>query len=208
MKHFAQGRNANVPYRYPYPLEREPMTKIAIIGTAGRDKTKPMNIHLWHWMTTHAWHSIPAGSHVVSGGAAWADHLAVYLFLYGHAREITLHLPAPFRNHCFRGPSKSSSSAANWYHDKFSEAVGIDSLAEIQQVLARKSGVTVTMENTHNGFTGMFARNVKVATADEMIAYTFGQGDAPEDGGTKHTWDLCTGKRVHIALPLQLGDML
>lgn len=183
------------------------MTKIAIIGTAGRDKTKPMNIHLWNWMRRHAKTHVPKGAHLVSGGAAWADHLAVELFITGHAAELTLHLPAPFRRGWFRGPSKSSSSAANYYHALFSEAAGVGSLDDIA-VAMTLPGCHVTMEDTHNGFSGMFARNAKVAQADEMFAYTFGQGDMPEDGGTRHTWDLCTGKRVHIALPLQLGDML
>lgn len=178
------------------------MTKIAIIGTAGRDKTKPMNIHLWQWMLRHAIDNVPRGAHLVSGGAAWADHLAVWLFLNGYARELTLHLPAPFRNSLFRGPSKSSSSAANWYHEKFSEATGLHSLMDITMAIGDED-CSVTMEDTHNGFSGMFARNAKVAQADEMFAYTFGQGDAPEDGGTRHTWDLCAGKRVHIALPLK-----
>lgn len=180
------------------------MNNIAIIGTAGRDKTKRMDLVLWQRMLNHALINIPRGSHVVSGGAAWADHLAVVLFMRGHAKGLTLHLPAPFRGGCFKGPSKSSASAANWYHQKFSEAVGIDSLADIDMAL-RVLRCEHTCEPSQIGFGGMFARNAKVAAdADIVYAYTFGEGDEPADGGTKHTWDLCKGKRTHVSLPLSL----
>jgi len=50
--------------------------KIAIIGTAGRDKTIPMTRALWDWMLDDAKNRLKFKHHLVSGGAAWADHLA------------------------------------------------------------------------------------------------------------------------------------
>lgn len=177
------------------------MNRIVIIGTAGRDKTKRMDLVLWQWMLQHALTTIPKGSHLVSGGAAWADHLAVVLFIRGYATGLTLHLPAPFRGGCFKGPSKSSASAANWYHQKFSEAVGVDSLADIDMAL-RVLQCEHTCEPSQVGFGGMFARNAKVAAdADILYAYTFGEGDVPAPGGTRDTWDQCKGERIHVPLP-------
>lgn len=176
--------------------------KIAIIGTAGRDKTKPMTLALWQWMVDHAMKHIPEGAHLVSGGAAWADHIAVELFLRGHAYELTLHLPAPYWSGRFHGPMRSSASAANYYHQRFSQVVGYDTLAEIGKVEGTDN-CDATFQPTQDGYAGMFSRNRLVAReADRMFAYTFGTGDEPADGGTKNTWDQCKGERIHVPLPI------
>lgn len=182
------------------------MTTIAIIGTAGRDKTKPMTLALWHWMLEEARTHMPVHAHVVSGGAAWADHLAVALFLEGSAHELTLHLPAPFdvSSNCFLGPFNSSGSTANYYHERFSRVIHHNdpwfSRQQITQV-ASMNNVNGSFEPMAAGYGGMFARNIKVAKADHMLAFTFGHGDIPADGGTKDTWDKCRGQRIHIPLP-------
>jgi len=173
----------------------------AIIGTAGRDRSKPMPRHLWHWMVVDAITRVPQGAHVVSGGAAWADHLAVMLFLSGNAARLTLHLPALFAGGRFDGPMFSSGSAANHYHRQFSQVVGFDSLHQVATVLAMP-GVDWTFEPTAPGYGAMMARNLKVAQAPNLLAYTFGRGDEPADGGTAHTWRACAGLRVHVPLPI------
>lgn len=179
------------------------MDRIAIIGTAGRDKTKPMTLALWGWMCKDALERIPKGAHLVSGGAAWADHLAVNLFLNGHASALTLHLPAPLDDSaCFVGPHSSAASAANYYHDRFSNVIGLDTRWELLQAtqMAQCHGGE---EPAAPGYGAMFARNRKVAAdATHMLAYTFADGDVPADGGTKHTWDMFTGTKTHISLPI------
>lgn len=184
------------------------MTKIAIIGTAGRDKTKPMTRALWEWMIQHAKEHVPSGAHVVSGGAAWADHLAVELFLRSHANEITLYLPAPFRVGKFAGPYRSAASAANYYHELFSKAAGFDSLADIEcLVQSGSNNVHGGFEPEAEGYGAMFARNLKVArdAEDGVLAYTFGTGNIPADGGTKDTWDKCRcSTKMHVTLPINL----
>lgn len=179
--------------------ERKP--RVAIIGTAGRDKSKHMSIGLWNWMVDNAIARIQQGAHVVSGGAAWADHLAVELFLRGHAGELTLHLPAPITDKgWFEGPYKSAASAANFYHANFSTVIGRHSIGEI--VLAsRKEHCHGTVQPIGAGYGAMFARNALVAECEQMLAYTFGQGDVPTDGGTKDTWDKCKGMKLHVPLP-------
>lgn len=176
------------------------MNRIAIIGTAGRDKSKPMTLALWEWMLADALSRVPSGAHVVSGGAAWADHLAVELFRCGHAGELTLHLPAPFHNQQFIGPRQSAGNAANYYHQLFSKAIGRNTRADIEWA-AEQPMVNGSFEPEAEGYGAMFARNLKVAACEEMLAYTFGTGDRPADGGTAHTWDRCRGQRVHVPLP-------
>ena len=175
--------------------------KIAIIGTAGRDKTKPMTKELWDWMKRDAMGRTSPDDHVVSGGAAWADHLAVWLFLNNHVSELTLHLPAPFSKGRFEGPSRSAGSAANYYHQLFSRVIGEDSLAQIA-ACEFMDNVNSTFEPEAEGYAAMFARNRKVAQAEEMLAYTFGEGVVPADGGTQNTWNQCRGTKTHISLPI------
>lgn len=178
--------------------------KIAIIGTAGRDKTKPMTLRLWLWMVAHAKASIPQDSHLISGGAAWADHLAVQLFLDGHVSHLTLHLPAPMTDK-FHGPYKSAASAANYYHQTFSERIGVDTLAQIVQA-SEMPGCTGSVQPEQAGYGGMFARNAVVAKeAEGILAYTFGGGKEPADGGTLDTWNKCgcdPRHKMHVTLPI------
>lgn len=183
------------------------MTTIAIIGTAGRDKTKPMTLALWKWMLQDAYSRVPKGAYVVSGGAAWADHLAVSMMLFGHAGKITLYLPAPFVNGKFEDSNsmKSAGNAANYYHKLFSETIDRDTLGQIGELLARSvrcdGTVDLQCEPASPGIGGMFARNAKVAKSDQLLAYTFGPGDQPADGGTLDTWNKCQGHKTHIPLP-------
>lgn len=182
------------------------MSRIAIIGTAGRDKTKPMTLQLWKWMLRDAYNRVPKGSHVVSGGAAWADHLAVSLFLFGHAGAITLYLPAPFVNGRFMDNGfKSAGGAANYYHKLFSQVIDRNTLGQIDEVINRawsqnNGTIEISCEPAGPGIGGMFARNSKVAKSEQMIAYTFGEGSQPADGGTLDTWNKCTGIKTHVSL--------
>ena len=160
-----------------------------------------MTAALWQWMVTDAKSRTGPGDHLVSGGAAWADHLAVQLFLEGHVKALTLHLPAPFERAKFIGPWKSAASAANYYHDIFSAEIDNDTLRDIKQA-SEMEHCYGTFEPEASGYGAMFTRNKKVAeSADLMYAYTFGTGDEPADGGTKDTWNQCKGKRIHIPLP-------
>lgn len=182
--------------------------RYAIIGTAGRDKDKPMTAEHYRFMVVDAKRHIPKGAHVVSGGAAWADHIAVTLFLFGWAGAITLHLPAPFDRVVGKfvdSGFKSAGGTANYYHRLFSAAIERDTLHQINCVLAdagTSPNVTVTEELASVGIGGMFARNSKVAQCENMLAYTFGIGNVPADGGTKDTWDKCQGNKTHISLPI------
>lgn len=174
--------------------------KVAIIGTAGRDKTKPMTKSLWLAMVTDLHRRVQPGDHLVSGGAAWADHLAVHAYLEGWCSGLTLYLPAPFQQNTFLGPASSSGSAANWYHLQFTHATGVKGLEQIHEAIMK--GAEVHWEPPSRGYGGMFARNLKVASnSTSLIAYTFGEGAEPADGGTKDTWNKFNGEeRIHVPL--------
>lgn len=172
----------------------------AIIGTAGRDKTKPMTLQLWKWMLRDAYSRIPKGEDLTSGGAAWADHIAVSMMLFGWAGSLTLHLPAPFEEGYFVGPNLGAANAANYYHSLFSQVIDRDTLSQLTQVL-QMPNVHVAYEPVMPGYKGMFARNAKVSKVEKMLAYTFGIGDCPADGGTLDTWNKCQGEKTHVSLP-------
>lgn len=124
---------------------------------------------------------------VVSGGAAWADHLAVGLYNAGLVPNLILFLPCSF----FMGECRfldtgmgnarnNPGFVANYYHRNFSKAVGINSLEEIKNAINKGCAV-----KEGGGFLG---RNKFVAQkADILLAFTFGNGNIVKDGGTAHT---------------------
>ncbi len=120
---------------------------------------------------------------LVSGGAAYADHLAVLAYLDGSVPNLTLHLPAEWPGHGFKetGSRFDTGRTSNWYHSLWSEARGVSSLGEIQ--LAIEKGAEV-----HTGAGGFKERNTDIARqADVMLAFTFGQGAELKPGGTADT---------------------
>jgi DNA helicase II / ATP-dependent DNA helicase PcrA len=183
--------------------------KIAIIGTAGRDKDRPMTAVLWRAMVADARSRVRPTDTVISGGAAWADHLAVRLYLDGAVQHLVLHLPAPFDGKQFVGPArKSAGSAANYYHSLFLTNAGVDGLGDIARAIAK--GATVTQQPPAEGYEAMFARNSLVAgQATSMLAYTFGESSSPADGGTLNTWNGANHmERHHVALGQLLARKL
>lgn len=162
---------------------------LAIIGTAGRgDDAKQLTAAHWRMMTCIA-QSVACTlgvDELVSGGSAWADHLAVSLFLDGHVKRLTLHLPARFVKECPLSPafcpSVSDGRRLNDLHAAFSATAGIDSFAQIQRAIER--GATV-----HVNPGGFKARNSDVAAAaSSLLAFTFSGNALPADGGTADTW--------------------
>ena len=180
--------------------------RVAIVGTAGRgDDTARMSLALHEAMLLDAGERIVRcwgrPVHLISGGAAWADHVAVGLYLYGLASKLTLYLPAPldvqtgrFAEH---GGWPDVGRTANYYHDIFRRMTGIDGRAQIREAQARGAELDT-------GPGGFKARNMKVAHGcTELWAYTWGQGAEPKDGGTAHTWGATARQRkpvLHVSL--------
>lgn len=178
------------------------MRRVAVIGTAGRSSPH-MTRSLWDAMRDDFKLRINPDDVLVSGGAAWADHLAVDAFLRSRCAGLELYLPAPMTAFSlwprFMGPRGSSGAAANFYHKKFSVACGMESLEQIARAAQR--GAVVSFEPVKSGYVGMFQRNTKVAgRCQHCIAYTFGDRDQPDDGGTLDTWKQVSGTREHVDL--------
>lgn len=199
-----------------------PELTIAIIGTAGRKDDGPrLSAELFQKMTADAAARIAtmrqsnpgSDTALISGGAAWADHVAVRLYLDGNAKRLTLFLPAELQHGRFvERPTFDrfdTGRTANYYHRLFKEKTGIDGLKEIEAAIA-KGAVADTSQP------GFKERNTLVARkANHLLAYTFGPGReithpghvyaetaGLRNGGTADTWNKAIQaiSKTHIPL--------
>lgn len=179
------------------------MTTMAIIGTAGRRSDKPlMSRKLWTsmWATARLRVYQWKPTKLVSGGAAWADHLAVQLYIEGVVPELKLYLPADFRDYGFLSTGhRSPGGVSNYYHGLMSKVLGWETLFDIQKAIDQGAEIEI--------IPGFKARNNGVARADYMLAMTFGthsglytpgtpgylssKAGGVKDGGTADTWTKC-----------------
>lgn len=186
--------------------------KIGIIGTAGRKDDGPkLTQEVWRYMCeqTEVLLKQYPDSQLVSGGAAYADHIAVEMFRTGYTSKLQLHLPAPFREGRFLGEYGSDGATANYYHDLMSKRIGIKSLQDIES--AKQHGAEFYF------YSGFKERNLVVGQVDLLCAFTFGthssintQNDpgwkSPsvaglKDGGTAHTREHSTAlTKIHCCL--------
>lgn len=195
---------------------------IAIVGTAGRapDHRRLTGAHWWA-MTADAHARVadllaarglgPAEARLISGGAAWADHLAVRLWRAGAAAALTLHLPAGLAPYSYRRDTAVGRSM-NHFHHRFAARTGVDSLVELAD--AAHQGAHVAIHD------GRAARNAAVAgAADAVLAYTCPGTQvltaAPGtpafadpslagilEPGTADTWWRATGARIKVHVPV------
>lgn len=203
--------------------------KLAIIGTAGRGSEDSILTHEHYTrmlkLATKVLSDIclgdPSKVRIYSGGAAWADHIAVTMtqLCMIPYENLTLFTPVPFEGFEFSGigSSERTSNTMNHYHRKFSHKTGHRSLSEIAHVLERGSHI-------HVGNGNFFERNTKVAqsvgTDGTLLAFTFGSPHSSQlpmtmkeyspytsadvaglkKGGTSDTWDRAVCRKLHARL--------
>lgn len=143
--------------------------KLAIIGTAGRREDRPkLTLHHWKRMCDAAKAVIDVENvtSLVSGGAAWADHVAVEISVE-YRMQGTIWLPA----------DPVDLSITKHHHRNFSRVRGLDTWEEVEN-----SGLDTYRYGSFKH------RNAKVAAeADLFLAMTFGEGPHIKTGGTAHT---------------------
>lgn len=177
--------------------------KVAIIGTAGRreDGTK-LNRHLYQMVLDDVRNRLKLVRepiHLVSGGAAYMDHLAVLAYLrdFPNVESLELFFPCEWEENKFQ--ENKVGGIANWYHGKFSLKMGgkkDSSLVQIQKAITKGA--------TYHAGKGFHQRNIDVGCVDYILAYTFGDSlYEPKDGGTNHTWkNSKAGIKIHIPISL------
>lgn len=186
-------------------------TRVGVIGTAGRGADgSRITLSLYRKMVTFTDEWLAANYPdrlniiLVSGGAAVSDHIAVELFLQGLKNGnpfggLELHLPAVFMNSKFieMGSGRfDAGRVSNHFHRIFSTRLFADGNHTRRQLqLAKDRGAVV---KTYSGFK---VRNLQVGKADALLAFTWGEGGTPADGGTAHTWGHSIAlKKHHVSL--------
>ena len=184
-----------------YTLPETDGRYVGIIGTAGRGEDGARITEAdYKSLVDYLGKAVKANDVLISGGAAWSDHVAVRLFLDGKVGGLVLHLPAKiiagpggkltFEN----GGFNTAGSTANYYHSLFNKALKIESDASLKQIQeAIDRGATVTYGDGTRGNEVMKERNSLVArdARDFLVAMTFDpdtERQMPKDGGTADTW--------------------
>lgn len=184
---------------------------VGIIGSAGRrSDAKKMTKELFYAMMRKTEALITQRlrlslSHVrlVSGGAAWADHIAVMEYLEEKVPELSLHLPTEWsqessspqfldngNSNIYNNPGRS----ANKLHRQFSDKMGEDTLKHIQDA--------VHLGAEFRTYDGFHHRNTGVARESKyLIAFTWNEGATPKkESGTFDTWKKHSGTKIHIPI--------
>ena len=211
---------------------------IAIIGTAGRKDDKARLTHRHYDRMFKALTKLiglleidTKTVKVYSGGAAWADHLAVTLALLGGCdpKNLTLFLPTAIDQRVgFIGRTAAEEKTAgicNFYHKSFKDVSGHDGINQIISV----GEMGAVLDSGDGNF---FSRNKSVAKAlgnkGLLIAFTFGSPESdqrdwngklykpnvlPEeagvkDGGSAHTWKSAKCNKIHIRIGNTVEDDL
>ncbi len=176
-------------------LER--MKRVAIIGSAGRDKDEgKFTLELFEKMKeevvkqiTEEWKLETKNVILVSGGSAWSDHVAVSLYKQDPNKWGGLHLYLPCKF-----PSKGK------YYTTLKELhsnMKCNSMDDFD--LVKKMGAVFD-----TSVYGFLQRNTLVAKhCDYMIAFTWNMF-YPKYGGTGDTWSKCKGVKKHIPLSVLL----
>lgn len=168
------------------------MNKISIVGAAGRKedfakltqaKYKEM-YGITHKYIADSFSKTPIC--LVSGGAAFADHLAVLIFLDNSSFTLKLYLPCEYDLEKERYVDTgifdwaiNPGGTANYYHRKFSNAIYANKFHSLKQIgSAIKAGAEVEIIN------GFMNRNSAVAQSEYLLAFTFGNRSVVKDGGT------------------------
>jgi hypothetical protein len=199
------------------PKNKQAKTRIrvAIIGTAGRKGLDAkMSKTLFEYMVQKAesvivneWKLPWSDVELISGGAAWSDHVAVELFLQQHTTNVQLKLfiPCPivinannqvaFKDTGSNDWRSNPGRSANWYHGKFAKMLGVPStVAEIDAAI--KLGAVI--DSSGKGF---YERDLKVGQCDYMLAFSWDDTTQPTSGGTAHTWKHSTAAhKLHVKL--------
>lgn len=169
---------------------------VGIIGTAGRNN--PITTQVWKFMYQTAEEYVLGLSKegydvtLVSGGAAGADHVAVGLSKK-HKLKMILCGPSKWdaENHRFydtgvKDFKSNPGGTVNYYHRKFSKGLGLSETRSLESI---QEGIDNKLIEYIPGV-GLHARNITIGQKSQrLLAFTFGEGDQPADGGTAHCWN-------------------
>lgn len=176
--------------------------RIGIIGTAFRKEDAPkLTRELFNKATEAVRKEISSRQikediTLVSGGAAGIDSIACRLY-FSHHCNIELHFPSQFDAKNCRFYGNKDAETANYYHQRFSDKLGYNSLEDIRELHRNQHRDEIQLFY----YDGFLQRNLEVGKVDILIALTFNNDTIPKDGGTKHTWNHSPAPlKIHINL--------
>jgi hypothetical protein len=196
------------------------MATLAIIGTAGRGEdgkrlaSDPI-MYLAEMKRAALDVAYRVGAKkLVSGGAAYADHIAIRMHLEDPSRFfLKLELPAElvkvdeglgFKDTGERNPHTNPGGTANYYHRRFRDAVNKPGWSPFSDFTRTLPHILTEVRVT----SGFLARNLVVAAeADHCLAMTFGEGPKVKDGGTAHTMTAFLKKGVGTSWHFDLNTL-
>jgi hypothetical protein len=180
--------------------------RVTIGGTAGRDEWAPhLTAQLFHQSMVRPAVlfldrlKTPGESvHLLSGGCAWADHVAVELFNQGKAGKLNLYVTAPWlADRGMFDPSTVEGRSMNAGHRAFSLRTGRSSLAEVATAIQRGAAVVVCPR--------VYDRNIEMSKTDALFMVSWSAfEDRPDHGGTLITWNLVNPLSVREKSHVQL----
>ncbi len=187
---------------------------VSIIGTAGRNEDGPkMSADVFCRMCETArrvitvdWKLPPNAVRLVSGGSAWADHVAIRLYLdsvFNHCIDekaappfagLTVYLPCALDRSNPKSPRAVDTGSTDWQtnpgrvlnqlHAAFATKLGSTASPYADMIAAEAMGAALV-----SSAKGFHNRNSLVARSDFVLAFTWGTSpDYPKDGGTLDTW--------------------
>jgi len=168
------------------------MIKVAIIGSAGRNKYEYNILSVKHleYMVTKVEDFIKNTLNttnnniiLVSGGSAWSDHVAVQLYLSSDFGGLELYLPARFDLNLNKFENTNEGNRLNSLHEQFEKKTKCSIFNELYLSITDPN-IKVVIEK------GFLQRNTMIAkNNDYLIAFTFSTNDLPTNGsGTFDTW--------------------
>jgi len=125
----------------------------------------------------------------------------VGLFLADEVEGLTLHLPTrlyaetevpQFYDNGSKDWRINPGRTANKLHKEFGKKLNEDTMKHLSSAAYLGAEICV-----HSGF---HERNSHVAASDYLLAFTWGSGDVPMEGGTMDTWKKCRGRKYHVPL--------
>ncbi len=172
------------------------MTTVSVIGTAGGKESGNMSTSALYTAMIRRAESIiteefkldPGNVTLVSGGAAFSDHVAVELYNKSPRgwKDLHIYFPCPWL------PDRMchlDTGSYDWWTNPGKLANTLH--AQFAYILGRHTQVDfVTAQSTGAKFfygQGFHARNAYVAASQYLIAFTFGANMDEYKGGTAHT---------------------
>jgi hypothetical protein len=181
--------------------------RITIIGDSGRFNSEKMDRSLYDKMYTKVdrimeeYYTEGASLHLVSGGLAWAEHIAVQMFLEGMVDSLTLYFPVAWNDGIFfsRGPNKPGK-LINAYHKKFGKVLGRNTHKDIAEAISIGAKVISPSGKLTGPSNRTYLRNNYLADVDTLITMTWEDGRYPVHGSVGYTWRNSKAKKIHIPL--------